>query len=454
MPGAIELVTGIPGPRSTAILERKARVVCDPLDIHMPAVIESGSGARFTDVDGNTMLDFSGGLGCHIVGYSHPKVVEAVQRQAAKVSHTDFSVIPYESYVELAERLVALVGGGDRKVALFNSGAEAVENAVKFAKAATGRPAVVSFEGGFHGRTLLTMSLTSRLRPYKRGFGPFAPEVYRMPYPYPYRSEDPDRAGRVALDAIERAFLSVVDPTSVAAAIVEPVQGEGGFVVPTAEFLKGLSAICRRHGILVVADEIQSGCGRTGAFLASEHFGFEPDIVLLAKSLASGYPLSAVIGPAVVMDAPGPSAIGGTYVGNPVACAAANAVLQVIEDEGLIERAEQVGKAIRARWEEIAQDVQEVGEVRGLGAMVGVEFVKDRATKEPNEDFLMAFIGGALCRGVVAVSCGMYHNVFRHLVPLVISDQELEEGLDVLAESAAAARGARPSGPDAPIEGE
>jgi 4-aminobutyrate aminotransferase/(S)-3-amino-2-methylpropionate transaminase len=437
---AIDMVTEIPGPRSAAILERKSRVVADPLDLHVPAVIDRGQGARVTDVDGNTLLDFSGGLGCQLVGYSHPKVVEAVQRQAARVSHTDFSVIPYEAYVELAERLVALTGDGDRKVALFNAGAEAIENAVKFARAATGRPALLCFEGGFHGRTLLTMTLTSRHKPYKQGFGPFAPEVYRLPYPYPYRSAHPEEAGQLALQAIDRAFVTVVDPRSVAAAVVEPIQGEGGFVVPTPDFLEGLANLCRRHGILVIADEVQTGCGRTGAFLGSEHFGFEPDIVVLAKALASGYPLSAVVGPREVMDAPGPSAIGGTYVGNPVACAAAIAVLQVIEEEGLIERAEQVGKTLRARWEQVAQDVPEVGEIRGIGAMVGVEFVRDRETKEPNERFLGALIRGAMARGVVAVSCGMYHNVLRHLVPLVITDEELDEGLDVLAEAALSAR--------------
>jgi 4-aminobutyrate aminotransferase/(S)-3-amino-2-methylpropionate transaminase len=338
--------------------------------------------------------------------------------------------------VELAERLVALTGIEDGKVALFNAGAEGVENAVKFAKAATGRPALICFEGAFHGRTLLTMSLTSRYRPYKAGFGPFAPEVYRMPFPYPYRSAHPEEAGQLALATIQRALETMIDPTSVAAAIVEPIQGEGGFVVPTPDFLKGLADLCHRHGILVIADEVQSGCGRTGLFLASEHFGFEPDIVVLAKALASGYPLSAVVGRKEIMDAPGPSAIGGTYVGNPVACAAANAVLQVIEDEGLVERAEQVGKTLRARWEEVAQDVPQIGEVRGVGAMVGVEFVKDRDTKEPDEDTLGAVIGEAMRNGVVAVSCGPYHNVLRHLVPLVITDEELEEGLDVLAEAA------------------
>jgi 4-aminobutyrate aminotransferase / (S)-3-amino-2-methylpropionate transaminase / 5-aminovalerate transaminase len=433
--GAINLVTDIPGPRSTAILGRKSRVVADPLDVHAPVVIDHASGARFTDVDGNTLLDFSGGLGCHIVGYSHPKVVEAVQKAAARFSHTDFTVIAYESYVELAERLVALVGG-ERKVALFNSGAEAVENAVKFSKAATGRSSIVAFEGAFHGRTLLAMTLTSRYRPYKAGFGPFAPEVYRMPYPYPYRSAHPEDAGRQALEAIERAFETMVDPKSVAAAIVEPIQGEGGFVVPTPDFLKGLADLCHRYGILVVADEIQTGCGRTGAFLASELFDLDADIVLLAKSLASGYPLSAVIGRTEIMDAPGPSAIGGTYVGNPVACAAANAALQVIEEERLVERAEQVGKTLRARWEEVAQDVPQVGEVRGVGAMVGVEFVEDRETRKPDQGIVGSLIGDAIRHGVVAVSCGPYHNVLRHLVPLVISDEELDEGLDVLAEAA------------------
>jgi 4-aminobutyrate aminotransferase/(S)-3-amino-2-methylpropionate transaminase len=438
----IDMRTELPGPKATAIIARKQRVVSDPLDLHVPTVIDSAYGAAFTDVDGNTMLDLSGGLGCHLVGYSHPRVVEAVTRQAERFSHTDFSVIPYEPYVELAERLVALTGGGDRKVALFNSGAEAVENAIKFARAATRRPAIVCFEGAFHGRTLLTMSLTSRHRPYKTDFGPFAPEVYRLPYPYSYRSRDPEHAGQDALEAIERAFTTVVDPRSVAAAIVEPVQGEGGFVVPTWDFLPGLADLCRRHGILVIADEIQSGTGRTGRFLASEHFGFEPDVVILAKALASGYPLSAVVGRSEIMDAPGPSAIGGTYVGNPVACAAANAVLDVIEEEGLIERSEQIGKVIRSRWEEIARDVPEVGDIRGLGAMIGVEMVRDRDSREPAGEYLSAFMRETQKRGVVTVSCGIYHNVLRHLLPIVITDEQLDEALDVLADSAVAARGA------------
>ncbi len=435
----IRLVTEIPGPRSRAILERKRRAVCDPIELHVGAVIDRGLGAAVTDVDGNTLLDLSGGLGCQLVGYSHPKVVEAVRRQAARFSHTDFSVIPYEPYVALAERLVALVGG-DRKVALFNSGAEAVENAVKFARAATGRPAVLCFEGAFHGRTLLAMTLTSRHHPYKAGFGPFAPEVYRVPYPYPYRSPDPARAGELALAALERAFTTVVDPASVAAVIVEPVQGEGGFVVPPAGFLPGVAALARRHGILVIADEIQTGCGRTGRFLASERLGLDADVVLLAKALAGGYPLSAVVGRREVMDAPGPSAIGGTYVGNPVACAAALAVLDVIEEEGLLERAEHVGKVLRSAWEEVARDVPEVGEVRGLGAMVGVELVVDRETREPAPEFLATLMRETQRRGVITVGCGIHHNVLRHLVPLVVTDEQLEEAVAVLAASAVAAR--------------
>src|SRR5689334_2183641 len=355
MPNAINLVTDVPGPRAKAILDRKTKVVCDPLDIHVPTVIDHANGARIVDVDGNTWLDFSSGLGAQMVGYSHPKVVEAVQRQAERVSHTDFSVIPYEPYVELAERLLDKTGfGEDGKVAFFNAGAEAVENAVKFARAATGRPAVVCFEGGFHGRTLLTMTLTSRYKPYKAGFGPFAPEVYRLPYAYPFRSADPANAAGLALQEIERIFATQVDPTSVACAVIEPIQGEGGFVVPPAEFLQGVERICRRHGIVIVADEIQSGCGRAGTFLASEHFDFHPDLVTLAKALAAGYPLSAVVGREEIMDAPGPSAIGGTYVGNPVACAAANAVLQIIDEDSLLDRAEQVGKVLSDRWNEIA----------------------------------------------------------------------------------------------------
>ena len=435
---SIDLVTSIPGPKSRAVLDRKAKVVPEALSVHAEAVIDHATGATFTDLDGNTLLDFSGGIGCHTVGYSHPKVVEAATKAAARFTHTDFTVIPYESYVELAERLAGLCGG-NRKVFLANSGAEAVENAVKIARASTGRQAILCFDGAFHGRTLLAMSLTSSQRPYKAGFGPFAPEIYRVPYPYPYRHPRPDLAGREALDAIERAFTTLVDPDNVAAVIVEPIQGEGGFVVPPAEFLPGLQELCARHGILTIADEIQTAFGRTGRFLASESFGFDPDIITLGKSLASGLPLSAVVGRSEVMDAPADNAIGGTYVGNPVACAAAIAVLDVIEEEGLIERAERLGKDIRSRWEEVGDEMPQLGEIRGIGAMIGVEFVEDRDTKAPGKAIVGRLVRGALQRGVVSVGCGIHKNVLRHLMPLVITDEQLAEGLDVLAESALAA---------------
>jgi 4-aminobutyrate aminotransferase/(S)-3-amino-2-methylpropionate transaminase len=450
--GTINLVTEIPGPRSREVIARKERVVADALTLHANTIIDRGRGAAITDIDGNTLLDFTGGLGCHTVGYSHPKVVEAVTAAAGRFSHTDFSVIPYESLVELSERLVRIVGG-DRKCFFANSGAEAVENAVKIARNATGRQAVICFEGAFHGRTLLAMSLTSRHTPYKRRFGPFAPEVYRVPYSYPYRSPLPDQAGRMALDALERAFTTMVDPENVAAVIVEPVLGEGGFVVPTPDFLPGVQEICRRHGIVFIADEVQTGCGRTGRFLASEHFGLEPDIVILAKSLASGYPISAVVARSEVIDQVGDSEIGGTYVGNPVACAAANAVLQVIEEESLVERAEEVGKALRGRWEEAARDIPEIGEVRGLGAMVGVEFVTDRDSKEPNHDMVSRITGETTSRGVVSVSCGIYKSVLRHLMPLVITDEQLAEGLDVMIDTASTARRERGTVPEGEVEG-
>ena len=438
--GTINLVTDIPGPKSRAVTDRHARVVAAPFDLHAPVVIAEGRGASFSDLDGNTFLDFAGGLGALLTGHSHPKVVEAVRAQAGRFAHTDYTVVPYEPWVELSERLVVATGGGDRKVGLFNSGAEAVENAVKIARAATGRQAIIAFEGAFHGRTLMAMTLTSRHTPYKKGFGPYAPEVYRVPFSYPYRSPVPERSGALALEALERAFTTLVDPEQVAAIIVEPELGEGGYVVPDPEFLPGVARLAQRHGILLIADEVQTGCGRTGRFLASEHFGIEPDLITLAKAMGSGYPISAVVGRADVMDAPGPSAIGGTYIGNPVACAAANATLQVIEEEGLIQRAEEIGKVLRDRWDEIAREAPEVGEVRGLGAMIGVEFVKDRETKEPDRELVGRIVGEAMNRGLLTVTCGIYKNVLRHLMPLVITDDELDESLDVLADSVTAAR--------------
>src|SRR6266498_3320901 len=313
---AIELRTAIPGPRSQEILARKERVVADPLAIFIPVVIDRGEGATLTDVDGNTFIDFTGGVGCLNVGHANPRVVEAVQKQAAKFFHTDFTIVPYEVYVTLAERLVAMAPiSGPVKAAFFNAGTEAIENAVKFARAYTKRPAVIAFEGGFHGRTLLSLSLTSKTHPYKARLGPFAPEVYRVPFPNDYRGPSAEEA----LAALERALITQVAAETVAAIVIEPVQGEGGFVVAPQAFLDGVRRLCDEHGIVMVVDEVQTGFGRTGKLFAIEHYGIEPDLITVAKSIAAGLPLSGVIGKAEIMDAPGDSAIGGTYVGNPVA---------------------------------------------------------------------------------------------------------------------------------------
>src|SRR5881397_3280661 len=360
---SIELRTAIPGPRSEEILARKERVVADPLSIYIPVVIDHGDGATLTDVDGNTFLDFTGGVGCLNVGHAHPRVVEAISDQAAKFLHTDFTIVPYEVYVTLAERLVATAPiSGQAKAAFFNAGTEAVENAVKFARAYTRRPAVIGFEGGFHGRTLLSLTLTSKTHPYKAGLGPFAPEVYRLPFAQDYRGP----SAAEALAALERAFVTTVAAESVAAVVIEPVQGEGGFVVAPPEFLEGIRRICDDNGIVLVVDEVQTGFGRTGRMWAIEHYRVEPDLMLVAKSIAAGLPLSGVIGRADIMDAPADSGIGGTYVGNPVAQAAALAVLDVIEEEGVCERAAQLGETIRARMESWRERWPQVGDVRGL----------------------------------------------------------------------------------------
>jgi len=425
---AIELRTAIPGPRSREILERKERVVAGPLSIYVPVVIAEGRGATITDVDGNTLIDFTGGVGCLNVGHAHPQVVAAARDQLERFTHTDFTIVPYELYVTLAERLVERAPiSGPAKAAFFNAGTEAVENAIKFARAYTGRPAVIAFEGGFHGRTLLSLSLTSKTHPYKAGLGPFAPEVYRLPFAQDYRG--PDAA--TALDALERALITQVAAESVAAIVIEPVQGEGGFVVAPQEFLEGVRRICDEHGIVLVVDEVQTGFCRTGTFFAIEQYDVEPDLITVAKSIASGLPLSGVIGRAPIMDAPGDSAIGGTYVGNPVAQAAALAVLDVIEEEGLGERAGVVGDTIRARMLAWQDRFPEIGDVRGLGAMLAIELVRDPATKDPAPELATRIVENAAENGLLLLKSGIYSNCIRVLVPLVISDPELDEALSV-----------------------
>jgi 4-aminobutyrate aminotransferase / (S)-3-amino-2-methylpropionate transaminase / 5-aminovalerate transaminase len=429
---AIRLQTEIPGPRSRKVLERKERVVADPLSVYLPIVTDSGQGATLTDIDGNTFIDFAGGVGCLNVGHAHPRVVEAVQEQAARFLHTDFTIVPYEVYVTLAERLLATTPfTGPAKAAFFNAGTEAIENSVKFARAYTKRPAVIAFEGGFHGRTMLSLTLTSKTHPYKAGFGPFAPEIYRVPYPNAYRGI----SAADALATLERTFATQVAAETVAAIVFEPVQGEAGFIVPPQAFVTGLREICDREGIVLVADEVQSGYGRTGRMFAIEHFGVEPDLITVAKSIASGLPLSGVLGKAAIMDAPGDNAVGGTYVGNPVAQAAALAVLDVIEDEGLLDRAVRVGETVRGRMSAWQQRYPEIGDVRGLGAMLAIELVRDPATKEPAPELAGRITEEAARRGVLLLKAGVSGNCIRVLCPLVISDAELEEGLGAWEEA-------------------
>jgi 4-aminobutyrate aminotransferase / (S)-3-amino-2-methylpropionate transaminase / 5-aminovalerate transaminase len=435
----IEIKTAVPGPRSLEILGRKKRVVADPLSIYAPVVVERARGATVTDIDGNTFIDFMGGVGCLAVGHAHPRVTAAVQEQTERFLHTDFSVLPYEVYVTLAERLLELTPiSGPTKAAFFNAGTEAVENAIKFARSYTKRPAVIAFEGGFHGRTLLSLSLTSKVHPYKAGLGPFAPEVYRVPFPNDYRGPD----ARTALEALERAFVTLVPAEQVAAVVIEPVQGEGGFVVCPSDFMAGLRHLCDERGIVLVVDEVQTGVARTGRFFAIEHYGVEPDLITVAKSIAGGLPLSAVVGRAEIMDAPADSAIGGTYIGNPVAQAAALAVLDVIEEEGLCDRAVTIGETLRARMAEWQARFEPIGDVRGIGAMLAIELVHDRETKEPAPELTTAVCDHAAERGLLLLRAGIYSNVIRVLLPLVIVDAELEEALDVWEESLEAATGA------------
>jgi 4-aminobutyrate aminotransferase/(S)-3-amino-2-methylpropionate transaminase len=428
----IELKTAIPGPRSRAILERKDRVVAEPLSVYLPVVAAEGRGATLTDVDGNTFLDFTGGVGCLNVGHAHPRVVAAAQEQLARFAHTDFTIVPYEVYVELAERLLERTPiAGATKAAFFNAGTEAVENAVKFARAYTKRPAVIAFEGAFHGRTLLSLTLTSKVHPYKAGLGPFAPEVYRVPFPQEYRGPSTEEA----LAALERAFSTVVAAEQVAAIVVEPVQGEGGFLPAPRPFMRGLRRICDEHGIVLVVDEVQTGFARTGRFFGIEHYDVEPDLVTVAKSIAAGLPLSGVLGHAAIMDAPGDNAVGGTYVGNPVAQAAALAVLDVIEDEGLCERAGVIGDSMRARMQAWQERWDAIGDVRGLGAMLAVEFVHDRPTKAPAADLASAVATAAAERGLLLLKSGIYSNCIRVLCPLVVTDAEVDEALAVWEEA-------------------
>ena len=422
--GSIQIVTEVPGPCSLELAASARSFVGRPTaPIGGEVFIARGRGAVVEDVDGNRFIDFTGGLGCLVVGHAHPRVVEAVRTSAERFLHTDYSVVPYELYARLAEGISRHCGGG-KKVAFFNSGAEAIENAVKIARRVTGRPGIVCFEGAFHGRTNLTLALTHREVPYKRGFGPFAPEVYRLPYP---------RFEGATMEAFEQAAGEVFSQHEIAAVVVEPELGEGGFVVPPAAFLPAVHRIASQHGALLIADEIQAGYGRTGTFLAFERFGVHADLVALGKSIASGLPLSAVVGAPGLMDALEPGTLGGTYVGNPVALAAGLAVLGIIDDEHLLGRALWVGERLTAGWTSIAAAAPGlIADIRGLGSMVGVEFSDRKLQAELR--------AAALRRGLLTVTAGREARVLRHLMPLVITDEELDEAFAVFEDVASEIR--------------
>ncbi len=399
-------------------------------------VVARAHGARIEDVDGRSFIDFAGGIGCQNFGHGNPEAVAAIHEQVDLYLHQCFMVGTYEPYIEVCRLLAELspCGKGEQRSLLLNSGAEAIENAVKIARVATGRPAVITFDNGYHGRTLLTMTMTSKVVPYKKGFGPFAPEVYRAPGPYPYRGVSSDEA----IHGLEQVFKTGVDPESVACIVLEPVQGEGGFIPMPPDYPARLQALCREHGILYVDDEVQSGLARTGPVWAIEHYdGVEPDLLVSGKSLGGGMPLTAVTGRAEIMDAVDPGGLGGTFGGNPVACAAAVAVLEEVSAPEFRAHAAELGERMRARLESLAERTPQIGEVRGLGPMIGVELVTDRDSKTPAPDLAKAVVDAAFERGLLLLSCGTYGNVLRTLVPLVVTDEELEQGLGILEESLA-----------------
>ncbi|MFJ8354602.1 4-aminobutyrate--2-oxoglutarate transaminase [Bacillus paramycoides] len=422
--------------KSSILHERRKNAVPEgPYNI-TELYVQSAKGAIITDVDGNELIDFAGGIGMQNVGHCHPKVVKAIQDQVESSIHSCFHVAPYESYIALAERLNELTPGDFKKKTMFaNSGAEAVENAVKIARKATGRSAIVSFERAYHGRTLMTMSLTSKVKPYKHGFGPFAPEVYKLPYPYYYRADEgltQEEVDAQILAYFERFMLEEVASDNIAAIILEPLQGEGGFIVPTTTFMRGVRNICDKYGIVMIADEIQTGFARTGSLFAMDHFGVAPDLMTFSKSIAAGMPLSAITGRADLMDASGPGQLGGTFSGSPVACAAALAVLDVIEEEHLVKRAIEIGERMMEIFNSWKDKYELVGDVRGIGAMTAIELVKDRETKEPATEEVKAIVKETHSKGVITISAGIYSNVLRFLPPLVITDEQLEEGLTIL----------------------
>jgi len=435
----VKIQTSIPGPKSKDLLERRKKAVPKGISNNCETFVKNARGAIVEDIDGNTFIDFAGAIGTLNVGHSHPRVVRALQSQSENFIHTGFNVMMYESYIQLAERLAEISPGNfEKQVAFFNSGAEAVENAVKIARKYTKRQGIISFTRGFHGRTLMTMTMTSKVKPYKYGFGPFAPEVYKAPYPYVYRRPDQlseKEYSKFMIEQFEQFLISEVAPETIAAVVMEPIQGEGGFIVPDRSFVKRVREICTEYGILFVADEIQTGFARTGKYFAIEHFGIEPDLITISKSMGAGVPISGVIGRKEVMDVSESGELGGTYAGSPLGCQAALAVLDIIEDEGLNERAVLIGDKVNRRMNQWAQRFDQIGDIRGIGAMCAMEIVTNKTDKTPDKVAVGKIVKEANSRGLMLLSAGIFGNVIRLLMPLTITDEQLEEGLDILGES-------------------
>jgi len=400
------------------------------------SIAHKASGATVIDIEGKEWIDFAGAIGTLNVGHCHPKVIAAVKDQVERFLHPGFNVIMYDTYINLAEKLCQITPGDYEKQAIFfNSGAEAVENAVKMSRRYTGRQAVVSFIRGYHGRTNLTMGMTSKVKPYKFGFGPFAPEIYQAPFPYMYHKPEgmtDEEYIDMKIEEFKDFFVATVAPETVACVVMEPVQGEGGFIIPPKKFVQAVHAFCKEHGIVFVADEIQTGFGRTGKLFAIDHFEVVPDLMTVSKSLAAGLPLSGVVGRKEILTVADPGELGGTYAGNPVACAAALAVIDIMEEERLPEKAEMIGQKIEAKLKELAEKHEYVGDIRRLGAMVAVELVEDRKSKKPNKTKTAEIVKYANNNGLLLLSAGIKSNVIRFLAPLVITDEELEKGLAIL----------------------
>ena len=437
---ALERELEVPGREGSALLARRNAAVARGVANGPPVFAATASGAGLNDVDGNAFLDFAGGIGTLNVGHAHPEVVAAVKAQADRFLHTCFNIVMYPGYIELAEKLISLVPGAwPKKVMLQTTGAEAIENAIKVARSATGRQAVVAFEGAFHGRTYMALSLTAKAPGYKSGFGPFASEIYRAPFPVLYRSpqQSEEACADVAFAEFTRQIEMEVSPEAVAAVVIEPIQGEGGFHVAPASFLRKLREYCTRHGIVLIADEIQSGFCRTGEWFATQHSGVEADLYTLAKSMGGGMPIAALVGRADLMDVPKVGGLGGTYGGNPLSCAAALATIAVMERDDYREKARRIGAIVEQRFAAWAQQYAVVGDARGLGAMRAIEIVRDRRSQEPAGDIAAEIVDAAYRRGLILVKAGFHGNVIRFLGPLSLEHDQLERGLDILGEAIA-----------------